>query len=151
MGEAAWGNAEGPQYTVVNAGNTVFSTDDDDSFRRRAPLKGDKTFILPKNMFGYYVQLNYHFMPEAFRRAAPSYFGQDSTFTGILRWGRADANTDSDTNDSTDEERLTMGINFRPVEDSVIKFAYTWNKRGVNNPAGSRDANGFQFNLSSYF
>lgn len=156
MGEAAWGNAEGPQYTVVNAGKTVFSTDDDDSFRRRAPLDDDKTFILPKNMFGYYVQLNYHFMPEAFRKAAPSYFGQDSTFTGILRWGQADTNTDSDFN-KNDQERLTLGINFRPIEDSVIKLAYTWNTEGqffdlkdqVLRPG--RNPNGFQFNLSTYF
>lgn len=156
MGEAAWGNAEGPQYTVVNAGKTVFSTDDDDSFRRRAPLDDDKTFILPKNMFGYYVQLNYHFMPEALRRAAPSYFGQDSTFTGIVRWGQADTNTDSDFN-KNDQERLTLGINFRPIEDSVIKLAYTWNTEGqffdledqVLQPG--RNPNGFQFNMSTYF
>lgn len=151
MGEAAWGNAEGPRYTVVNAGTTTFSTDDDDSFRRRAPQDGDKTYRLPENMFGYYVQLNYHFMPKGLTRALPSYFGQDSTFTGILRYGRADANTESDINNSTDEERVTLGLNFRPVEDSVIKFAYTWNKRGVNNPAGATNHNGFQFNLSSYF
>ncbi len=152
MGEAAWGNAEGPTYTVVEKGTTVFTSDDDDSARRRSATTEDgKIFRLPENMFGYYVQLNYHFMPEGLTRALPSYFGQDSTFTGIVRWGRADANTDSDLNNSTDEERLTLGLNFRPIEDSVIKLAYTWNRRGVNNPAGATNHNGFQFNLSSYF
>ena len=87
-------------------------------------------------MFGYYVQLNYHFMPEGLTRALPSYFGQDSTFTGILRWGKADTNTDSDINPN-DEERLTLGLNFRPIEDSVLKFAYTWNKEGRERSCGS--------------
>ena len=151
MGEAAWGNTEGPKYVVVSEGTTVFTSDDDDSARRRLETKDDKLFTTPSNMFGYYVQLNYHFMPEGLTRALPSYFGQDSTFTGIVRWGKADANTDSDINNSTDEERLTLGLNFRPIEDSVIKLAYTWNRRGVNNPAGATDHNGFQFNLSSYF
>ena len=151
MGEAAWGNTEGPKYVVVRKGTTVFTSDDDDSARRRLETDDDKLFTTPSNMFGYYVQLNYHFMPEGLTRALPSYFGQDSTFTGILRWGKADANTDSDLNNSTDEERLTLGLNFRPIEDSVIKFAYTWNRRGVNNPMGATDHNGFQFNLSSYF
>ena len=141
MGEAAWGNAEGPKYTVVNEGTTVFSTDDDDSFRRRTPLKGDKTFILPENMFGYYVQLNYHFMPQGLTRALPSYFrpGLDVLRASFVTEG-ADANTNSDTNNSTDEERLTLGLNFRPVEDSVIKFAYTWNRRGREQSYGSHES-----------
>ena len=151
MGEAAWGNTEGPKYVVVEKGKTVFTSDDDDSARRRVTTDDQKLLRTPSNMFGYYVQLNYHFMPQGLTKALPSYFGQDSTFTGILRWGKADANTDSDINNSTDEERLTLGLNFRPVEDSVIKFAYTWNRRGVNNPAGATNHNGFQFNLSSYF
>ena len=151
MGEAAWGNVEGPRYVAVAGGSTVFTSDDDDSARRRVTTEGDKVFKTPESMFGYYVQLNYHFMPEGLTRALPSYFGQDSTFTGILRYGRADADTETDLNNSTDEERVTLGLNFRPVEDSVIKFAYTWNRRGVNNPAGSTDHDGFQFNLSSYF
>ena len=152
QGEAAWANIEGPDdQIIVQEGTTVFVSDDDDSNRRQEKLNEAETFRIPKNMFGYYVQLNYHFMPEAFRRAAPSYFGPDSTFTGVVRWGQVDTNTDIDYN-KNDQERLTLGINFRPIEDSVIKFAYTWNKEGKTSPTGStRDADGFQFNLSTYF
>ena len=149
MGEAAWANSEGAGIRST-VGGDVFVSDDDDSARRRISQAEGIDYVVPENMFGYYVQLNYHFMPEGLTKTLPSYFGQDSTFTGILRWGKADTNTDSDLNPN-DEERLTLGLNFRPVEDSVIKFAYTWNRKGVNNPAGATDHNGFQFNLSSYF
>lgn len=164
MGEAAWANSEGAGFQTLVGENgctldtegckgvEVFTSDDDDSARRRIIADGSRgiSYIVPENMFGYYVQLNYHFMPDGLTRAMPSYFGPNSTFTGILRWGRADTNTDSDINPN-DEQRLTLGLNFRPVEDSVIKFAYTWNEKGVNDPAGSTNHNGFQFNLSSYF
>ncbi len=150
MGEAAWANAEGAGIYSTRGGE-VFRSDGDDSNRRRVQQAEGIDYVVPENMFGYYVQLNYHFMPEGLTRALPSYFGQDSTFTGILRWGQADTNTDSALN-KNDEERLTLGLNFRPVEDSVIKFAYTWNEKGpTSQGAGSTDHNGFQFNLSSYF
>ncbi len=151
MGEAAWANADGAVISFVEAGQDVFTSDDDDSARRRITTDSKINYVVPENMFGYYVQLNYHFMPEGLTRAMPSYFGQDSTFTGIIRWGQADTNTDSAFN-KNDEERLTLGLNFRPIEDSVIKFAYTWNKKGPTSLGGaSTDHNGFQFNLSSYF
>lgn len=156
QGEAAWANIDGGGIEVTTpAGTTTFRSDPDDSFRNQVTLTENDVSIIPENMFGYYVQLNYHFMPEALTRALPSYFGQDSTFTGVLRWGQIDTNTDSDFN-KNDQERLTLGINFRPIEDSVIKFAYTWNREGkfLNNDGEvtpARDANGFQFNMSTYF
>lgn len=157
QGEAAWADVEGAGiYTTLAGTETNIGDEQNDQTRRTIILQNDVDHIIPSNMFGYYVQLNYHFMPEALRRAAPSYFGQDSTFTGIVRWGQADTNTDSDFN-RNDQERLTLGINFRPIEDSVIKFAYTWNTEGqfydlkdqVLRPG--RNPNGFQFNLSTYF
>jgi len=149
QGEAAWANIEGARTYITRAGSVAVQNADD-SLRRRILQDPGNQYIVPESMFGYYLQLNYHFMPDALTRTFPSYFGQDSTFTGIVRWGEADTNTDSDLNPN-DEERLTLGLNFRPIEDSVIKFAYTFNKIGqtVRNPG--RTANGFQFNLSTYF
>ncbi len=155
MGEAAWANSDGSGIKETVSGE-VFDADPDDSARRRVLQEPGEFYIVPENMFGYYVQLNYHFMPEALRKAAPSYFGPDSTFTGIVRWGQSDTNTDSDLN-LNDEERLTLGINFRPIEDSVIKFAYTWNRQGKfldinkNQLYEATNPDGFQFNLSTYF
>ena len=123
LGEAGWTYIEGGRSTPSAA-----------------------TGIPPKRMDGYYVQGNYHFMPESLKRAAPSFFTDASTFTAVVRWGQVDTNTQSDTN-VNDISRLTFGINFRPVEDSVIKFAYTLNHH--QDDPGQR--NGWQFNLSTYF
>ena len=100
----------------------------------------------PKRMAGYYVQGNYHFMPDYLKKAAPSYFGDSSTFTAVIRWGEVDTNTQTSRN-VNDVQRLTLGFNFRPVEDSVIKFAYTFNDH--KDDPGSR--NGWQFNMATYF
>ncbi len=147
QGEAAWANAEGSGG--YKGGSPIFSQDDTGATRRLR--EGLADYIVPENMFGYYVQLNYHFMPEGLTRALPSYFGRDSTFTGIIRWGQVDTNTNSDTNKNS-IDRLTLGINFRPIEDSVLKLAYTFNKHGKeadNESTSNRD--GWQFNLSTYF
>lgn len=151
QGEAAWANAKGSGTYTRRAGEPFFTQDTTGSTRRRHVAQGDSSYVVPENMFGYYVQLNYHFMPERLTKTFPSFFGRDSTFTGILRWGQVDTNTDDDSNPNR-IDRLTLGINFRPLEDSVIKLAYTFNRHGKTSPAGSAtDRNGFQFNMSTYF
>ncbi len=102
--------------------------------------------VPPKRMAGYFVQGNFHFMPDFLKQTAPTFFGESSTFTAVVRWGEADTNTQSSRN-VNDLQRLTFGINFRPVEDSVIKFAYTINDH--QDSQKSRD--GWQFNMSTYF
>lgn len=158
QGEAAWANAEGSGVYECEARNEdgscktqLFFSQDSTGATRRLQPRGFDSYTVPQNMFGYYVQLNYHFMPEALTRAIPSYFGQDSTFTGIIRWGQVDTNTDDDFN-TNKIDRLTLGINFRPIEDSVLKLAYTFNrhgKEGEDESTSNRD--GWQFNLSTYF
>ncbi len=123
LGEAAWTNIGGGSKNPDSADGTP-----------------------PKNMDGYYVQGNYHFMPEFFRKAAPSYFGESSTFTAVVRWGEADTNSDSNDN-VNDLQRFTLGLNFRPVEDSVIKFAYTWN----DHKDDPQSRNGWQMSMATYF
>ncbi len=134
MGEAAWVSVEGG--TQTESGGTP-----------------------PANMDGYYVQGNYHFMPEWLKQWAPNHFTDASTFTGIVRWGQVDTNSDISTN-ANQIDRLTLGLNFRPVEDSVIKFAYTWNDHhsyATLNPGkiGSASdpgaANGWQVSAATYF
>ena len=155
QGEAAWANAEGSGTYTREAGATFFTQDTTGATRRQHVAQGDSSYVVPENMFGYYVQLNYHFMPEALTKVLPGYFGRDSTFTGIVRWGQVDINTDDDNNTNR-IDRLTLGINFRPLEDSVIKFAYTFNRHGkfIDDEGvlhGASDRNGFQFNMSTYF
>lgn len=81
----------------------------------------------PRRMQGYYVQLNYHFLPEWLSNMAPTFFKQEvSTFTAVVRWEQM--NTAQDLNTKLGEwDRLTLGLNFRPTEDTVFKtdFQYT--------------------------
>lgn len=86
----------------------------------------------PRRMHGYYTQLNYHFLPEWLSNWAPTYFKKEvSTFTAVIRWEQI--NTGQDLNSNTEMgkigkfDRLTLGLNFRPTEDTVFKtdFQYT--------------------------
>jgi len=101
---------------------------------------------LPRRMDGYYVQGNYHFMPEVLRRWAPSYFTEASTFTGVVRWD--DINTNSEFAD-TARQRLTLGLNFRPIEDTVFKADYQFNfEDGKNNRIRN---DGLVLSVATYF
>jgi hypothetical protein len=101
---------------------------------------------LPRRMDGYYVQGNYHFLPQFLRRWAPSYFTEASTFTAVVRWD--DINTNSEFSD-TKRERLTLGLNFRPVEDTVFKADYQFNfEDGKNNRIRN---DGLVLSVATYF
>jgi hypothetical protein len=81
----------------------------------------------PQRMAGYYVQLNYHFLPAWLSNVAPTFFKPEvSTFTAVARWEEMDLGQDVDSK-LGEWERLTLGLNFRPTEDTVFKtdFQYT--------------------------
>jgi len=102
--------------------------------------------LLPQRMDGYYVQGNFHFLPEFLRRWAPSYFTEASTFTAVVRWDQI--NTNSEFLD-TNRERLTVGFNFRPVEDTVFKADYQFNfEDGKNNRIRN---DGLVLSVATYF
>ncbi len=123
--------------------------------------------IGPAGMFGYYVQGNYHFMPELLRRLAPSHFSEASTFTFTLRWEQIDTDTDNRTlanalGNQRELDRLTVGLNFRPIEDTVFKVNWQYNTQNDNvsghvpvgdfNSSASRmDGDGFLFQMATYF
>ncbi len=123
LGEAAWTRIEGGSKNVAAANGTP-----------------------PKRMAGYFVQGNYHFMPAVLKRMAPTHFGDSSTFTAVVRWGEADTNTQRSGN-INDIQRLTVGFNFRPVEDSVLKFAWTFN----DHKDDPQSRNGWQVSMATYF
>jgi hypothetical protein len=149
IGEAAWARIEGNQGTTL-------------------ATQG------PDGMFGYYIQGNYHFMPEWLKKVAPTHFTDASTFTAVVRWETVDTDTSNRTRLATgqisnqrDLQRLTLGINFRPIEDTVFKFSYMFNTqketsagRFVNAPGNGAplaasgilvDGNGFLFMAATYF
>lgn len=102
--------------------------------------------LLPRRSDGYYVQGNYHFMPQVLRRWAPTYFTEASTFTAVARWD--DVNTNSELS-VTRRERLTLGLNFRPVEDTVFKLDYQFNFEDGRNNRTRND--GLVFSVATYF
>ncbi len=121
----------------------------------------------PAGMQGYYLQGNYHFMPEFLKNLAPSHFSDASTFTAVVRWGQVDTDTDDRTRglagggNRRELERLTLGINFRPIEDTVLKFDWQFNtQKNATGLVASADlgssgspinGNGFLVQAATYF
>ncbi len=133
QGEAAWANIEGGTTMPITTGTN-----------NGAP---------PANMMGYYVQFNYHFFPEVLKQWASTHFSDASTFTGIVRWGQIDTNTARSGNEN-EIDRLTLGLNLRPTEDSVVKFSYTFNDHNGFSVGSTSDpdaANGWQASVATYF
>ncbi len=124
--------------------------------------------IGPAGMQGYYIQGNYHFMPEFLKKLAPSHFTDASTFTAVVRWEQVDTDTDDRTRQAPNTvghrrqlERLTLGLNFRPIEDTVFKFDWQFNTQQnalglvqggdlgtANSPI---NGNGFLIQAATYF
>lgn len=139
IGEAAWSYAKDNNLTTT--GGPAF----------------DGPFPKARRMNGYFVQLNYHFLPEFLTKLAPSHFRQEvSTFTAVVRWEETDLNNDVDGNftDAREFQRLTLGLNFRPLEDTVLKFDFqyspkdTGSENGVTSPVQST---AFISSVATYF
>ncbi len=121
----------GPFELLAEGGYDAIQRDD---FARASGVPGD--------LWGYYVQANYHFMPEWLRKALPSVFWDSSTFTAVVRWDETDL-------DENKRDRLTIGLNYRPIEDTVIKFDYQFNLEGGDLTEEDNDA--FVFSIATYF
>ncbi|MFM8551781.1 MAG: hypothetical protein ACKOCD_05605, partial [Nitrospiraceae bacterium] len=126
-----------------------------------------------------YVQANYHFLPDFLKKLAPAHFTDASTFTAVVRWEAIDTDTTDITRNyclsgaapaancpgnARELQRLTIGLNFRPIEDTVFKLDYQWNSQlntSINNNAtnlptgtarGNRvDGNGIMAMAATYF
>ncbi len=124
--------------------------------------------IGPAGMQGYYIQGNYHFMPELLKKWAPSHFTDASTFTAVVRWEQVDTDTDDRTRNASNARgnrrelgRLTLGLNFRPIEDTVFKFDWQFNTQNnaqglvnagdLGNANSPLNGNGFLIQAATYF
>lgn len=89
---------------------------------------------------GAYAQVNYHVLHDKLL--------QGSVVTLVARgdWMDYDKDVDGDA-----EDGFTLGVNFRPTEETVFKFDYNWTWK--TDTAGDRgDAeNRFFFSLATYF
>ena len=76
---------------------------------------------VPGRMDGYYLQTNYHFLHDFIRK--------DSVFTAVTRWDHQDLDLLNQTSLPTanSSQRVTLGLNFRPLEQTVFKLDYQIN------------------------
>ena len=97
--------------------------------------------LLASAQSGYYAQLSRTF-GYGLLNAMPG-----SRFTAVARLGNVDFDTDTDGDHQT---RLTLGLNFRPVPDSVFKldYQYNWARDGFNNETTTA---GILFSAATYF
>ena len=119
----------------------------------------EKSDVMAGDMWGYYVEPRYHFMPQFLKDLAPTIFRDDSTFTAVLRWGQIDVNSPTNVANEGDvrRTRLTPGLNFRYTEDTVFKIEYQFNEehgRRINagDPRGTDQSNdSLVFSVATYF
>lgn len=85
---------------------------------------------VPTGMFGFYVQANCHFGIPILWDHLPDWLA-GATMTGVVRY----EGKDTDVNRSSrqgDQRRLTLGLNFRPLEAYVLKTDLQLDAFGVD-------------------
>jgi len=95
----------------------------------------------PSRLYGLYAQINYHFW---FASLNDTVFGRrfnNPTFTAVFRYDHAKINTSAGIGNLM-ADRYTFGLNYRPMENYVIKAEYE-----INN--GNFARNGFNGVLAS--
>lgn len=117
IGESAWAYIEDNENHIVTGAALPMPT-------------GIGGTLFPNEMRGYYLQLNYHFLPSILVKLAPTHFRPEvSTFTAVVRWDDINLGADLSGSEAAARgkaQRLTFGVNFRPTEDTVIKFDYQY-------------------------
>ena len=129
IGEAAWAYARGNSRAVQ--GNTI-------GFAPGSLLTaiGGNSGMgtPPQRMNGFYIQGNYHFMPEFLTNLSPKRFGPGSTLTAVIRYDRVNTNLDDSnkTGGFGNLEQISFGLNYRPIEDAAIKLSYQYQPMAFN-------------------
>ena len=103
-----------------------------------------RTSGIPSDIWGAYAQINYHFMFDCLTEGQylSKVFTENSTFTAVTRIDHVELG-------SNQMERITFGVNFRPIEDTVLKFDYQLNFNNWNRASIKDDA--FVFSVATYF
>ncbi|MGR3303520.1 MAG: hypothetical protein ACUZ8I_13585 [Candidatus Scalindua sp.] len=148
-----WTYQRGPFELVGEYGHASIERDGlfEDGTEKSDRMAGD--------MWGYYVEPRYHFMPQFLKDLAPTFFTDDSIFTAVLRWGHIDVNQPTNVANEGDirRTRLTPGLNFRYTEDTVFKIEYQFNEehgRRINagDSRGTDQSNdSLVFSVATYF
>jgi hypothetical protein len=86
---------------------------------------GDTDIALNGSMWGYYLEAHYHLFPDFLKG---SFLGMDFSnpvFTLVGRISQVD--TDTSQLNVNDRTELVLGVNYRPVANTVFKLEYQWN------------------------
>ena len=147
IGEAAWSYARNNSRAIP--GNTI-------GFQPGTLLTGQGgnsgAGTPPQRMNGFYIQSNYHFMPEWLARLSPKRFGEGSTFTAVVRYDRVNTNLDNLAGGFGDLEQISFGLNYRPIEDAVFKMSYQYQPMAFNPNTNQRiHDNAFVISAATYF
>ena len=109
---------------------------------------------VPDDMWGYYVQGNYHFWPQFLNNTFLARSFANPTFTAVARYGKVQIADDGDDGGVTDgdneEDRFTLGLNYRPVESAALKFEYQFNNT-TNEKLERGDNDGFIMSVTGAF
>ena len=149
IGEAAWAYARGNSRAVQ--GNTIgFSPGS-----LLTQIGGNSGMMTPpQRMNGFYIQGNYHFMPEFLSKFSPKRFGPGSTFTAVIRYDRVNTNLDDSnkTGGFGNLEQISFGLNYRPIEDTAVKLSYQYQPMAFNPNTSERIHNSaVVMSIATYF
>ena len=97
--------------------------------------------IYAEKQQGIYLQGSVAFLRDAIHTMPGSYL------EGVIRYGWVDFDADVVGDHQT---RLTLGLNFRPTQDSVFKFNYLYNWMYDRNNVRALSA-GLLFSVATYF
>lgn len=128
-------------FELVGEGAYAFI--ETDSFAEASGITDD--------MWGYYIEARYHFMPSILKDWSPGIFTEDSTFTAALRWDQVQTAGRDDDFERVHwmRNRLTPGFNYRYTEDTVFKLDYQINMEEKDMPDVANNA--FLFSVATYF
>jgi hypothetical protein len=152
IGEAAWAYARGNSRAIN--GNTIGGTGVAPG-SLLAGISGNSGIgIPPQRMNGFYIQANYHFMPDFLAKWSPKRFGEASTFTAVIRYDRVNTNLDDSngTGGFGNLEQISFGLNYRPIEDAVFKISYQYQPMAFNPNTSERiHDSAFVISAATYF
>jgi hypothetical protein len=151
IGEAAWayarGNSRAIQTNTIGGGVAPGSL--------LAGIGGNSGIgIPPQRMNGFYIQGNYHFMPEFLTKLSPKRFGEGSTLTAVIRYDKVNTNQDDSngTGGWGNMEQISFGLNYRPIEDAVFKISYQYQPKAFNPNTSERiHDSAFVISAATYF
>ena len=153
LGEAAWAYARGNSRAI--SGNTMGAGGTE--IQPGTVLTGQPNNINPdgtppQRSNGFYIQGNYHFMPQWLTRWSPKRFGEGSTFTAVIRYDRVNTNLDYKAGGAGDLEQISFGLNYRPIEDAVFKMSYQYQPMAFNPNTSQRiHDSAFVISAATYF